>query len=66
MVVPTGKYVINLSGFMQFLIYLSVMINWGKHRGGGFRVSKVQFGFNKSERSRTIGSEAKSQRAPPT
>ena len=26
MVVPTGKYVIDLSGFMQFLKYLSVMI----------------------------------------
>ena len=31
-VVPTGKYVINLSGFMQFLVYLSVMINWVNHR----------------------------------
>ena len=31
-VVPTEKYVINLSGFMQFLVYLSVMINWVNHR----------------------------------
>ena len=32
MVVPTGKYVIDLSGFMQFLRYLSVMMNWVKSR----------------------------------
>ena len=30
-VVPTGKYVINLSRFMQFLVYLSVMINRVNH-----------------------------------